>query len=99
MHVIGLHIGSDDTAWIGRRHCKRLFRLLLYFFESCISVPICTSMAKKRTSNNLKSPKICPMIFEGTLILNLPIEFPHFAILLYIEGGSNATSIEDKHLN
>ena len=28
------------------------------------------------------------------LILNLPTEFPHFAIMLEIDGGSNATSIE-----
>ena len=42
---------------------------------------------------------VCPVRFEGMLILNLPIQCPHFAILPEIEGGSNATSIEEKHLN
>ena len=42
---------------------------------------------------------VIPMRFEGMLIMNLPIEFPNFAILTEIEGGSNATTIEEKHLN
>ena len=68
------------------------------FFESCIFVPLCTSTAKKGTHTNWKSPNIPPMRFEGMMILNLPIKFPHFAILQDIEGGSNSTSIEEKHL-
>ena len=37
---------------------------------------------------------LSPMRFEGILILNLSIEFPRFAMITYIEGRSNATSIE-----
>ena len=33
------------------------------------------------------------------LVLNHPMEIPHFAILTEIYGGSNATSIEEKYLN
>ena len=42
---------------------------------------------------------VCPVSFEGMLILDLPIEYPHFDILPEIEGGSKSTSIEEKHLN
>ena len=58
------------------------------FFESCILMPLCTSTAKKNiTHTNLNSPKVFPMRFEGMLNLNHTIEYPHFYILLEIEGG------------
>ena len=42
---------------------------------------------------------VFPIRFEGVLILNMPIEFPHFAMILDIEGGSNATPIEEKQID
>ena len=56
------------------------------FFESCI-FGASMHLHSQKSHTNLKSPDIFPMRFEGILILNVPIEFSHFAILSEIYGG------------
>ena len=98
MHDLGLYLGSNGTLYIGLRHREHPFCLFFALFRVVYFGASMHLHSKKRTHNNLKSPNICPVRFEGMLIMNIP-KYPSFFYTSGDRGGGNATSIEEKKLN